>query len=78
MNKITKATICIYALFAIATYGNAIDHFEQKGIEKVRICKIEYPKSEYCNLYKADGLAAVISTVLWPLYWSYRLQRGAK
>lgn len=61
-----------YALIAIATFGNAVVHFKKVGEQDVAQCKVERPRPEFCWMHKSDGLLATASTIVWPLYWSYR------
>lgn len=74
MNKknLIYAAVAAYILTGIATFGNAAVYFERKGEQKVRECE-QRDDGRLCGIYAATGTAAAAATLLWPMYWSYRM-----
>lgn len=66
----------VYALVAILTYGDAIEHFRKQGEMEIAECETSVKNPGFCEMRRATGVAGAISSLVWPLYWSYRLQRG--
>lgn len=78
INKV-RAAIATYALIAIFTWGNALVHFEVGENAKVQECKNQRERNKsFCDILDNSVEKAFASTIFWPLYWSYRLQRSAE
>lgn len=75
MSNTLKLLIGIYLIVAVVTYGNASRHFDSVGKTEVAECFATAKNTDFCGLYKASGAAAALSTIFWPLYWSYLLQK---
>ena len=71
-DKAWSLGLAAYVLIAVATFGNAVVYFKKVGEQDVAQCKVESARPEFCWMYKSDGLLATASTIVWPLYWSYR------
>lgn len=76
--KLLAFAIGVYFVCAIVTYGNAIDHFYRKGEMEVAECRATAKNPDFCTMHRSTGVAGAVSAIVWPLYWSYRLQRSAK
>lgn len=74
--KLIHLALGVYAVVAIITYGNAIDHFYTKGEMEIAECRITAEDPIFCTMHRSTGAAGAVSAIVWPLYWSYRLQRS--
>lgn len=76
--KLLQFSAVVYLLVAIVTYGDAVEHFRRQGEKEVAECKTSANNPDFCEMRRATGMAGAISSIVWPLYWSYRLQRSEK
>lgn len=74
--KALNVATAVYLLVAIVTYGDAIDHFYKTSVAEVEKCKATAKNPDFCEMRLATGMAGAVSAVVWPLYWSYRIQRS--
>ena len=74
-DKFTKIAVAAYLVAAILTFGNAAVFFEKRGLQRKAECELSAAdgKEWICSYQEASGIGAVISSVAWPLYWSYRI-----
>jgi hypothetical protein len=73
MNKLVIGLL-LYVLAVIVTFGNAAVYFEKAGKEEYKECMTIYKDDPICTWKKAGGgFKAIVSSIGWPLYLSYRI-----
>ena len=69
--KATRLAIAGYIFFAVIAWGESYSHFNREW--KVDVAECEARGGNYCDLFDTTPQAAMLSTILWPLYLSYRI-----